>query len=348
MDVARFRAAPRAWPLVLAAAALVGAGLSRPARADEVRLENGDLIRGEVLGGDEKTLRVKHVYGTEITVPWDKVITMATDKPVELRLVDGTRLKGKLKASPEPRTLDIETESAGPVQGVAIDRVVSLNEPPEDVLWTGRIALGVTILDGNSRSKTIFGGFDGERKTKNDRIEAHAYYAYGDNEGILATKKGFARMQYSYYVWAPAYLYAGGALEYDKLKDLKLRSRGGGGVGYAFFDTKALALRVEAGAEYVNEQYYDPTQDLQYIALRFAGVLEWQVTSFLRLTENDEFLPSLKQFRNFINRSTSSATFSLWKGFGLAGIIIWEHDEIPADSKLRDDTTYVLTLTYTF
>lgn len=331
--------------LVLLAALVPGR-----ARADEVKLENGDVLHGEVLGGDAENLKFKHAFGADMLVPWKNVTSVSTDKPVRLQTMDDTVLMGKLGPGPGPRTATISPDAAKGPSGpstVSFDRLVSLNDY-EDVVWNGRIALGATISDGNTRSKTLFGSVDGERLSKKDRIELHAYYAYGTSEHILSTKKGFARAQYSYYFWRPFYGYAGGAFEFDHLQSLYLRSRGGGGLGWAVIESKDLVARVEAGAEYVNEDWADPIPDDRFLSLRFAGHVEWQPVSFLRLGEDFEILPSTKQLRNFTSRSLSSANFSVWKGFGLAAIIIWQHVELPPAGFLRDDTTYILTLTYVF
>lgn len=349
---ARFVSRLRFMSFIGLVAALLGPAAARDARADEVRLGNGDVLHGEVLSGDEKGVKFKHAHG-ELTIPYTDIAAIQTDKDVELKLLDGTRLKGKLAPGPKPQSTSVETASAGPV-AAEFDKIAALNEPPDEAVWTGRIALGLTIQDGNTDSKTFFTSFDGERLTKQDRIEAHAYYTYASTkdqatrEDVLSARKGFARLQYSYYIFRPLYIYAGGAFEYDYFQDLKLRSRGGGGLGYAFSETKDLLVRLEAGLEYVNEDFRR-AEDKDFLALRAAFQGEWQVTPWLRLGEYFEILPSLDRFRDFFCRSTSSANFALWKGFGLAGIVIWEHDEIPASPDLgRNDTTYIVTLTYVF
>jgi putative salt-induced outer membrane protein YdiY len=324
---------------------VVAAGAS--ARADEIHLENGDVIRGELIGADDKAVHLKHVYGTDIVVPWDRVDSLVSDKPIELRLVDGSRIKGKLRPGPLPKTVSLETEAAGTVTGVDLQRVIALNEPADTSVWTGRIALGVTIQDGNSKSQSFFGAFDGERLSKLDRIEAHINYAYQTTNDELTTKKGFSRVQYSYYLHRPLYIYAGGALEFDKFRDLRLRARGGGGVGYAVIESKALILRVESGAEYVNEDYFD-TDDLAFVALRESIQLEWQVTDWMRLSESFEIFPNAKKFSDFVSRSNTGVNISLFAGFGFAAVILWDHDEIPSPGSKRDDTTYALTFTYAF
>jgi putative salt-induced outer membrane protein YdiY len=324
-----------------------------PARADVVKLDNGDILHGLVIGGDGKTLKMKHATGGDLSIEYEKITSIETDQPVRVKLLDGTELNGKLIAR-GPGGLTVGTESAGPVSADFV-KVAAVNEPKEDVVWTGRISIGATIVDGNSKSKQAFGSVDGERLSKKDRIEVHGYYAYGTSknplthEDDLSTKKGFARMQYSLYVLRPFYLYAGAAFEYDRFQNLKLRSRGGGGVGVAVKEDKDLLLRFEAGVEYINEDYGSGIADKQFIALRGAGTLEWQATEWLRLGESVEIFPSLERFRDFFSRSVSSVNFSIFKGFGFSMIAIWEHDQIPSSpDRNRNDTTYLLTFTYVF
>src|SRR3954466_5003403 len=66
-----------AFGLTLAAAA----GTMREARADAVRMTNGDILHGEVIGGDDKALHFKHVSGTDMTLDYDKIAVVETDKP---------------------------------------------------------------------------------------------------------------------------------------------------------------------------------------------------------------------------------------------------------------------------
>jgi hypothetical protein len=327
---------------------------ARPASADVLKLKNGDTLHGTALGGDEKEIKFKHVLGNEMKFPWAEIQSVATDAPVEVKLIDGSRIKGKLEPGAKPGGATIATTAAGPI-AVDFTNVAALNEPPEDVTWTGRLAIGATIQDGNTRSKSAFGSFDGERLSKFDRIEAHGHYTYASTknpltrESELSARKGHARIQYSYYFWKPVYIYAGGALEYDYFQNLRLRSRGGGGLGWAIVESKDLLLRVEGGVEYVNEDYRRGIEDRDFVALRGAFHGEWQVRPWLRLGEFFEIFPNTERFRDFFSRSVSSANIAVWDGLGFAAVVIWEHDQVPSDAtRNKNDTQYILTLTYVF
>ncbi len=336
------------WLLATALAASVAVAVAAgPVLADEVHLENGDVLRGKVTGADDKNLTIKHDFGDEIVIPLEKVLWIDTAEETIVRLKDSSQLKGKIKPGPEPRSMNIETADAGTVSNVKMAAVQGFGAAPPDTIYSGRIALGLTIQDGNTQQKSFFGSLDAERRTKQDLLEGHAFYNYGESFGEETNRKGFARIQYNYYVWHPLYAYVGAALEYDKFKDLRLRSRGGVGMGYAWVDTKTMSFRTEAGIEYVNEDYFDD-EDKAFVALRGAFTFDWQITEWAKFREFFEIFPNVEKWSDFVIHSETSITFALWKGFGLAGIIIWDHDQVPPEDAERNDVQYILTLTYTF
>jgi putative salt-induced outer membrane protein YdiY len=323
------------------------AALPDRVRSDEIRLENGDVLHGKVTGADDKNIHLKHAFGDEFKVPLEKVFSVRTDEAVPVRLKDGSLIRGRLGPGPESHTASVTLDDGNKVEKLDFKFLAGIGEPPPEAVWSGKIALGMTIQDGNTQSKTFFASFDGERRSKVDLIEGHAYYAYGETLGQVSTRKSFARLQYNYFVLHPLYLYAGAALEYDRFRDLSLRSRGGLGLGYAWVDDETMLLRTEAGAEYVNENFR-VAEDRSFVALRGALNFRWNITSWLTFSEFLEIYPDVEDFERFVLHSETSATLALWKGFGLAGVVIWDHVHRPPSGREKNDEQYVITLTYAF
>jgi putative salt-induced outer membrane protein YdiY len=309
---------------------------------------NGDVIHGKITGADEKNVKIKPQFGGELTVPLEKVFSMETDQATPLRLKDGRQLNGKLEKGPAPGTVIIEDPKLSPAPAAKLVDVVGIGDLPPEVLWSGKVALGITIQDGNTRGKTFFGSFDGERRTKADLIEGHAYYTYAEQFGKVTTRKSFARLQYDYKVFHELYVYVGGALEYDKFQDLRLRARGGAGLGYQWIDDKDMELRTEVGAEYVNEEHFVQPDD-EFVALRGAFTFGWQITEWLKFREFFEVFPDTERFSHVHSHSETSLTAAIWKGFGIAAVLIWDYNSIaPPPRFRRNDEQYILTLTYAF
>ena len=57
--------------------------LAGPAGADELLMKNGDRLQGSVVSMSLGKLVFKTSYAGDITIKWEEVATLTTDKPVE-------------------------------------------------------------------------------------------------------------------------------------------------------------------------------------------------------------------------------------------------------------------------
>ena len=62
-------------------------------KADEIKLKNGDRITGEVIRMQENLLVFKTAYAGEITIAWEEVLRVITDRPINVVLEDDTSLE---------------------------------------------------------------------------------------------------------------------------------------------------------------------------------------------------------------------------------------------------------------
>src|SRR5580692_2704559 len=67
-----------------------------PPLADQIVLKNGDRVTGAVVKKDGKDLTVKAEQLGDVTIPWDQVTSIKTDKPVNVVLGDGRTAKATL------------------------------------------------------------------------------------------------------------------------------------------------------------------------------------------------------------------------------------------------------------
>ena len=81
---------------------------SHPVMADQLYLSNGDVITGKVIRMEDKKLVFKTDYAGEISVDWQVVKKLTTDKPIKVLLSDGTALEGSTQETDENKmTLEI-------------------------------------------------------------------------------------------------------------------------------------------------------------------------------------------------------------------------------------------------
>ena len=62
------------------------------ARADEVIMQNGDRMTGEVIRQDEGSLRLKTAYAGTLSIEWEQVSEVRLDEAREVLLDDETVL----------------------------------------------------------------------------------------------------------------------------------------------------------------------------------------------------------------------------------------------------------------
>jgi putative salt-induced outer membrane protein YdiY len=316
------------------------------AAADEVKLRNGDLLHGVLNRGNSDGLQFKHRIGQTWKLPWKDVLALSSDGPITLRMKDGTIYKGRVQFAESDRKLTILPAKHGPIRDIDIGDIAALGEPPSP--WSGTLSAGLTYQDGNTREATGIVRFSAQRKGEHDLLEARGAYTYSESIGEVTARNGSARIQYNYKVVKDGYIYVGGNFEYDRFKFLNLRSRFGGGLGYALFDRDWIEWRVEAGIDYTNEDLRN-TSDERFTSGRVATTVRWKIASWARFVERVSWNPSFEWIRDFTLRSETTLSLDMAWGFALGLSITVDYDEIPPPSALhRTDAKYVALLTFTF
>ena len=62
--------------------------------ADQLHLENGDIITGKMIRMENQKLVFKTDYVDEISVDWKKIVKLITEDPIKVILSDGSFLEG--------------------------------------------------------------------------------------------------------------------------------------------------------------------------------------------------------------------------------------------------------------
>ncbi len=250
----------------------------------EIRLKNGDRLTGTVISLEAKKLVLETSYAGKLEIAWSEIAHISTGEPLEVRLIDGTTLKGKAEAS-EDGTMVIKPEKISGSISFSTADIAAIN--PEEippVRWEGRVNLGGSQDSGNTESWSIHGDAEMVARTgKNrytvgaelDREEETNKQRDGGNGSSHRTEdytRGY--LKYDHFITKKWYLYNNASFESDDMADIDLRTNIGGGLGYQFWDTKDTKFSLEAGPNYVNTNY-DDDEDEDYGAGRWALNLEY-------------------------------------------------------------------------
>lgn len=336
----------RKWLLSTAVASALCAG---PALADEIVFNNGDKITGKIVSADGGTLVINTAVAGEVKVNLKDVKTFSTDEPLEIRLSDGTTIKQKIAAG-DAGTFSLAPGGALQPQAVPLTSVDKINPPP--VKWTGNIAAGLLISQGNVDSEQYNLSLEAVRRADKDRITVTGSYIFGtteDADGNDVTTNDAWKMtgKYDYFVDKKWYLFAGASFEKDRVANLDLRFVPSGGVGYQWVERPGFNFSTEAGIAWVYEDYRNADSE-DFIAAKLAYHVDYAVNDQVTLFHNLTYLPSLEDISDYNIIADAGVRASLTRSMFAEAKIVLDYDPSPAPGSEDLNTKYIASVGWKF
>ena len=162
---------------------------------------------------------------------------------------------------------------------------------------------GLTLTDGNSETLQAHAGLITEgdqisglraRRSGSPVRGEHGQGRKGHDgrhrKNLRECKKDFVAPDFTPYL--------DGAGLYDNVAQVDYRATLGPGLGAYLLKDARTVLSVETGPSYVWEKVADVTDD--YLALRVAGRLEWQVSETAKFWQAAEYLAAVEDFDNVL------------------------------------------------
>jgi putative salt-induced outer membrane protein YdiY len=313
--------------------------------ADEVHLKNGDRITGRVLKKENGTVSLETAYAGTLTIQWQDVARITTESPIEVYLHNETLTVTSVIA-------------AGPVAEEGVEDVIQaseikyINPPPyisgKGILWSGRLNAGYVANEGNSPKERL--NFDGQlgARTKNKRYTLSASYLFATEAGVKTEAKSRGTGKIDHFFTTKWYGTAHVLLEKNRFQDINLRTITGAGLGYQFWESKNLNLFVESGLDYVVEDYI-VSPDKEYPAFRWALSFDkFLIADRLQSFHNHQLNVSLENSKDLLFSSQTGLRMLLTSNFNTTAEIDYDYDNQPADDTKKSDTTYKLSVGYSW
>lgn len=326
--------------------------LASAASADELVFKNGDRLVGKVLSAADGKAVVDSASAGKVAVALADLKTFATDEPLEIHFKDGTVLRRKASLSQEEGKFAIDGEGVVAGQAFVIVDIAKINPPP--VQWTGSVSAGFTATGGNTKTMNSAVDISAQRRSDQDRLTFNAGYFSSRQEdpttGVTSTTKRYqyGSLQYDYFFSKDLYGYANTKLEKDAIALLDMRVTAGVGAGYQIFDAAAFALGLEAGVAYLSENYSGPTPSSDSGAGRAAYHVTSQLSPSAKAFHNAEWLRSFEDPDDQNAKADAGVRASLTGSMFAEAKVVWQWDATPAIGKGRQDTTYILSVGWTF
>src|SRR5689334_335117 len=284
---------------------VIAGALAAPALADQLSLKNGDRLTGAVVKSDGKAVVFRSDLAGEVTIAFDNIQSVTTDKPLYVALSDGLTLAGLVNS--KDNQLEIK-EARGDVV-VERSAVTGLRNEAEQKQyestlhpgwlqqWTGGADVGFAFTRGNSNTSNLALGMAISRETLNDRTSMYAASVLNreTTNGVSHTVANTFRFgaRYDRNINRSWFGYGFTDLEHNGLQQLTLRWVLGGGLGYHAIRNERTRLDLLGGLDMSREYFEGLNNDRTSLEAQLGQALNHQLTSRVALKEQLFFFPNL-------------------------------------------------------
>ncbi len=222
-----------------------------PAVADVVVLQNGDRLSGHIVHKRDATLVFEATHAGKVSIPWQEINTLTTDKPVIVMLRDHTGLTTETLAAAGGGRVRLDISA----RELPMDQIAYLNPAPEQsgigVSYRGRANLAATDTDGNSTSRRIYADAELAARAKDYRYNLRAKINRQQESGQQTASNWRTDGNYDWFLDQRTFRYVRSSFEHDRFKDIDLRSTVGGGYGLQLLENDRTSVSVRGGLDYV-------------------------------------------------------------------------------------------------
>jgi putative salt-induced outer membrane protein len=343
--------------------------------ADQITLKNGDHLTGTVVKSDGKTLVLHTEFAGDVTVQFEAITQITTDKPLHVALKNGQTVVGPITTS--DGKIDVATTSGAPVE-TPKESVVAIRNDADQLAyekalhpsllqgWNGGANVGFSLTRGNSQTENLSLAFNAARATKADKLSLYSNAVYGTNQ--LATPSTTANteaggIRYDRNINPKMFGFVGADLMSNSLQDLDLRAVYTGGLGYHAVKSGSTTLDFLAGLNFTHETYSNgpqvtpatvpPTYVSYGVTNKFAALtlgeeLMHKLGKSTVLTQKLYFYPDLSQTGNY------RGTFDLGLVTRISKWLGWQNQfgdvyvSNPPEGARQNDVVLTTGLNFTF
>lgn len=250
----------------------------------------------------------------------------------------------------------------------AATAIVVADDAPKSS-WETSANANLGLSSGNSKNFIVNSGILSVKKWDKNELSANADVNYGQTttispnaahtalvESKTTTAQSYgAGLQYNRLVWADrGYFLTKADARQDKVAGVDHRFTVAPGFGYYLIREKDLELKAEAGPGFVFEKLKNlPEQN--YITLRLAEGLKWNISDRARLFQDLEYLPQVDRFGNYVANASVKVEADITKSLAL-NITLRDtyrskpapYDVLPVAFRKKNDLTLTAGVTYKF
>ena len=280
--------------------------------ADEVYLNNGDKLTGDIIEEN----------GNSIVMSTEAMGTVTIKRELTERVVSAS--------------------IAPVVEEAAVDAV-------QEAAWELELSAGYNAARGNTETDELSGGYSLSRNRRHiDEItfKGTAYYSISNDETLAQKLHGMGRYARSFGESKKWYNFYSANVDHDRFADINYRLMPSSGVGYWFYDLPGIKLMVEAaaGLEYTDYRS-DKDAGVEGVFIP-RGFLEMKLFGDATISEDIYAYPSLTDPGEYRLHSETAFTAPITDKMSLRLSVIDDYNsDVPAGTE-NNDLRFISSVVY--
>lgn len=313
-----------------------------PARADEVRLKNGDRLTGDMISLADGTLLFKTSLA-EVEIPWSDVTSLAVDKAVYVTVAQNPPVLTTFDAADANGYVTLMP--GGPVLLSDIT-ALSLGYSPWQA--TGGAGAGIIQTSGNTDVNSFRLSGDFMVKGPADRYTFTGAATSSKDKGVATARNWSATGKYDRFLTSRLFANANAVFTNDRFRDIDLRTAVGAGLGLQLVDRPRVKLTGSGGVGIVDENFISIADDRYTAAYESGGLQVDVVPGRAQLFHSHDGYFQISQGDKKFFRTQNGVRFSIAGGFVTTVEEDVDYDHRPSPGRRQTDRTFSLTLGYRF
>ncbi len=310
------------------------------ATADQIVMDNGDVINGNIKKIEDKKLYIEPAYADEFSVKLKHVVSITGEQVFEIELDDGSEIDAQFSgAANEQQVLIVEGEPLN----VAMMQLAMAKQPDKYFDHSSHIDLNATWNGGNTDSKNNMLYADTRIRVGDHRHNADLTIRRDETNDISTKKQDLFRYSWNWMFADPWYTGVTASWERDPIKDLDHRYSIGAIIGRDIFNDSSKLLTVSAGIGYSEEELLLVTENG---ATGFWNLVYEQDfrNGDLTLFHNQNFLFQFYGDNNSIFKTNTGFRFDIYKDIYSSVSLRYDYETEPAPGTKDHDTTVAVGL----
>ena len=328
---------------ILVAATCAALSFTGFVNADEIVFKNGDKLSGSIVSGEGGKFDINTKNLGVIKVDMMDVASFKTDKPMTVKLNDGTVVTasgGK----------DGMIEAGG--KNVGVRDIARIN--PAAPHWIGSLTAGGSLTRGNTDTEALSISAHAVQRRELDRMTFDAAYNYARQRdattGVKSTsaENWMVEGKYDYFINPKLYAFGDILIGKDRIAAIDWRVAPSVGIGYQWVESEKLNFNTEAAVAYFYEKYNNGSSAASDPALRLAYHVDHKFNDHVQIFHNLKYFPKLDSISNYFITTDVGVRLLMYKNFFAEAKAQLDHNNRPAAGRQKDDTKYIFSVGWTF